>query len=145
MAQRTRSELISALERSALFGELTRKQLNAVAKACFEQHFEPGDVIIKENDYGQRMVTVLSGTARVVHGGRRIATVRTGDAVGEMSLIDGHRTSASVVAETPVDALELYRTAFQELLDKAPAISKKLLLAQTARVRELDRRAAALG
>lgn len=78
------------------------------------------------------MVAVLSGTARVVCNGRRIATVRTGDAVGEMSLIDGHRTSASVVADTAVDALELHRTAFQELLDDTPAISKKLLLAQTA-------------
>jgi CRP/FNR family cyclic AMP-dependent transcriptional regulator len=145
MAQRTRAELIAALERSALFGELTRKQLNAVAKACFEQHFEPGDVIIKENDYGQRMVAVLAGTARVMSRGRRIATVKTGEAVGEMSLIDGHPTSASVVAETAVDAIELYRTAFQKLLDDVPAIARKLLLAQTARVRELDRRAAALG
>ncbi len=61
MANRTRSELISVLEQSALFRGLTRRQLNAVAKACFEQHFEPGDVIVRENDYGQRMVTMLSG------------------------------------------------------------------------------------
>ena len=145
MAQRTRAELIAALERSPLFGELTRKQLNAVAKACFEHHYGPGDMIVRENDYGQRMVTLLSGSARVVSNGRTIAQVRAGDAVGEMSIIDGHPTSASVVAETPVDAIELYRTAFGKLLDEIPSMSRKLLLAQTARVRELDRRAATLG
>jgi len=84
-----------------------------------------------------------------VQGGRddgvgHARPVRTGEAVGEMSLIDGHRTSASVVAETPVEAIELYRTAFQQLLDDAPALSKKLLLIQTARLRALDRRASAL-
>ena len=145
MANRTRSELISVLEQSALFRGLTRRQLNAVAKACFEQHFEPGDVIVRENDYGQRMVTMLSGTARVVRNGRTIATVRAGDAIGEMSIIDGHTTSASVIAETEVEAIELYRTAFQKLLDEVPAMSKRLLLIQTARLRELDRRASSLG
>jgi CRP-like cAMP-binding protein len=144
MTQRTRSQLISTLQQSALFGELTRRQLNAVAKACFEGHYEPGDVIIKDNDYGMKMVTLLSGTARVESRGRKIAAVRTGEAVGELSLIDGHRTSACVVAETSVEAIELYRTAFQKLLDDAPALSKKLLLIQTARLRALDRRAAAL-
>jgi CRP/FNR family transcriptional regulator, cyclic AMP receptor protein len=144
MTQQTRSELISTLQQSALFGELTRKQLSSVAKACFQGHYEPGEVIIKDEDYGMKMVTLLSGTARVESLGRRIASVGTGDAVGEMSLIDGHRTSAAVVAETPVDAIELYRTAFQKLLDDAPGISKKLLLIQTARLRALDRGASPL-
>jgi CRP/FNR family transcriptional regulator, cyclic AMP receptor protein len=144
MAQRTRSELIATLQESALFGELSRRQLNAVAKACFQGHYEPGQVIIKDNDYGVKMVTLVSGTARVEAQGRKLATVKGGDAVGEMSLIDGHRTSASVVAETAVEAIELYRTAFQKLLDDAPAISKKLLVIQTARLRSLDRRASAL-
>jgi CRP-like cAMP-binding protein len=62
-----------------------------------------------------------------------------------MSLIDGHPCSASVVAESDVEAIELYRTAFKKLVDDIPAIPMKLLLAQTARVRALDRRAAALG
>ena len=144
MTQRTRSQLISTLQESELFGELNRRQLGSVAKACFEGHYEPGEVIIKDNDYGMKMVTLMSGTARVESRGRRIATVRTGEAVGEMSLIDGHRTSASVVAETAVDAIELYRTAFQKLLDESPAIHKKLLVIQTARLRRaLDRSASA--
>ena len=62
-----------------------------------------------------------------------------------MSIIDGRPRSASVIAETAVDAIELYGTAFRKLLDDIPAMTKRLLLAQTARVRELDRRAAALG
>jgi CRP-like cAMP-binding protein len=145
MAQRNRSELIAALEQNALFGGLTRRQLTAVAKACSEQHFEAGAEIVREHDYGHKMVIVLSGSARVTSNGRTIATVAAGDTVGEMSLIDGHRRSASVVAETEVDAIELYRTAFRKLLDDIPAIPMKLLLAQTARIRALDRRAAALG
>ena len=50
-----------------------------------------------------------------------------------------------MIAETDVEAIELYRTAFQKLLDDVPAMSKRLLLIQTARLRELDRRASSLG
>lgn len=145
MAQRNRSELIGVLERSTLFGGLTRKQLNAVAKVCCQQHFAPGEEIVRENDYGHKMVALISGTARVASKGRTIAKVGAGEAVGEMSLIDGRPRSASVVAESAVEAIELYRTAFQKLLDEIPAMSTRLLLAQTARIRELDRHAAALG
>lgn len=142
---RARSELVDVLRGSVLFGGLTRQQLNAVAKACFERRYEPGDVIVQQNDQGQQMVALLSGSAKVVQDGRKIATVRAGDAVGEMSLIDGLPCSASVVADAAVEAVVLYRTAFAKLLVSIPTLTRRLLLTQTARVRELDKRAAALG
>jgi CRP-like cAMP-binding protein len=145
MAARTKANMAEVLGQSVLLRGLTRKQLNAVAKAALERSFDAGDVIVRQVDHGQRMVVLLSGTATVATDGRRIAKVRAGDAVGEMSLIDGHPCSASVVADTPVEAIVLYRTAFRRLLAEVPAISQRLLLAQTARIRELDKRAAALG
>lgn len=47
-----------------------------------------------------------------------------GDVVGEMALIDGHRRSATVVAETAVEGVILYRTGFLKLLDANPSISR---------------------
>jgi CRP/FNR family transcriptional regulator, cyclic AMP receptor protein len=85
------------------------------------------------------------GRARVVRNGRTIARVGSGETVGEMSLIDGKPRSATVVAETPIEALVLYRTAFRKLLEHVPSLCQKLLLAQTARIRELDKRAGACG
>jgi len=65
--------------------------------------------------------------------------------VGEIALIDGMPRSASVVAETPLEALLIFRTEFRRLLDEIPGLWEKLLLAQTARLRSADRELAARG
>jgi len=80
-----------------------------------------------------------------VRDGRTVGSVEAGEVVGEMSLIDGLPCSATVVAQTPIEAIILYRTAFLDLLATVPTLTRRLLLAQTARVRELDKRAAACG
>lgn len=140
----TRSALIQTLRGNALFCGLSQRQLDAVAKVGFERRFEPGDVLIRQNDQGMQMIALLSGTARVERDGRPVGTVGRGEVVGEMSLIDGRACSATVVAETPIEAIVLYRTAFRKLLEDVPSITTKLLVAQTARIRELDRRVAAI-
>jgi len=142
---RSRSELVEILCRDRLFACLSKRQLNALAKFCSERSFEAGDVLIKELDYGQKMVVLVTGQARVMRSARTIGSVQAGEVVGEMSLIDGLPCSATVIADTPIEAIVLYRTTFLKLLDTVPMLSRRLLLAQTARVRELDKRAAVRG
>ncbi len=60
-------------------------------------------MILKQLEEAQHMMAIISGLARVVRDGRDVATVSAGDVVGEMALIDGHRRSATVVAETAVE------------------------------------------
>jgi CRP-like cAMP-binding protein len=86
------------------------------------------------------MLIIIDGTARVVRKGKRLATVGPGDFVGEMSLIDGYPRSASVVAETAVEALTLSSTAFKKLVADVPAFAWRLLQTQTQRIRAFDTR-----
>jgi CRP/FNR family transcriptional regulator, cyclic AMP receptor protein len=137
--------LIEVLHGVPLFSMLSGRQLRGIARECSEVHYEPGDVLMRELDAGQHMITIISGTADVVRGGTSIATVGPGDAVGEMSLIDDEPRSAAVVASEPVTALVLYRTVFRKLLADNPSMCTKLLHAQTQRLREHDKRAAATG
>jgi CRP/FNR family transcriptional regulator, cyclic AMP receptor protein len=91
------------------------------------------------------MIAILEGTADVIRSGTTIATVGPGDAVGEMSLIDDRPRSATVVARDTVEGIALYRTAFRKLLAETPSMCGKLLLAQTARLRDTDKRASLIG
>jgi CRP/FNR family transcriptional regulator, cyclic AMP receptor protein len=116
-----------------------------LAAECSVLTFEPGQLIVKEQDWGQHMVAITSGKANVVRGDRQLATVGTGDVVGEMSLIDGERRSASVVADGPVEGLVIYGTRFRKLLAEHPTMVMNLLLAQTARLRALDKQLARFG
>ena len=76
---------------------------------------------------------------------RRLATVGPGDVVGELSLIDGKPTSASVVAETQLEALVIYGTRFNKLLGSMPQLYPRLLVGLAARIRDLDRRGDVIG
>lgn len=138
-----------------LFAGLTKGQLAAVAKLVDHESFEPGAVLVAEAKDGVRLIVIRSGTAAVTRGGdashedaeggagpgtgRRVATVGPGDLVGELSLIDGWPTSASVVAETPLEALVLYRTRFNKLLKSMPQLYPRLLQSMAARIRAVDR------
>jgi CRP/FNR family cyclic AMP-dependent transcriptional regulator len=145
MRVRERDEVMAILQGLPLFASLTRRQLRAVAQECTTAHYEPGEVILKELDDGQHLVVIVEGEASVVRSDTPIATVGPGDAVGEMSVIDREPRSASVIAGTAVEGLVIYGTAFRELLDDYPTLVRRLLLAQTARLRELDRRTALHG
>ena len=139
-----------------MFSGMTKRQLAAVAKVVDHESFEAGAVLLRELRPGQRLIIIRSGTAAVTRHGivardgpdggiqegrsRRLATVGPGDIVGELSLIDGKPTSASVVAETPLDALVLYRTKFDKLLDSTPQLYPRLLVGMAERIRAMDHR-----
>lgn len=145
MAKLLRTEVIAALQALPLFANLTGRQLKALSAECSLLTYEPEQVIVREQDWGQHMVAITSGTARVVRGAEQLATVGPGDVIGEMSLIDGERRSASVIADEAVEGLVIYGTKFRKLLAEHPTMVMKLLVAQTARLRALDQRRARYG
>ena len=144
-----------------MFSGLTKRQLAAVAKLVDHVSFEPGGVLVKEMEVGQRLIVIRTGTAEVRRRGvvarsgaekgveqgaiRRLATVGPGDVVGELSMIDGKPTSASVVADTPLEALVIYRTRFTKLLASTPELYQRLLVGLAARLRSIDQRSDILG
>jgi len=154
----SRAETMSMLQLVPLFRGLTKRQLVAVAKVVDHLSVGPGAVLVKELDTGTRLIIIRQGTAEVRRQGvvardgapeighsRRLATVGPGDFVGELSLIDGKPTSASVVAETQLDALVIYRTRFNKLVGSMPQLYPRLLVGMAARIRDLDRRGDVMG
>lgn len=128
-----------------MFASLAKSDLRELAGLCFEASYETDEVILKQQEEAQLMVAIVTGRARVTRDGRAIATVGAGDVVGEMALVDGLRRSADVIATTPVEGIILHRTSFLKLLDNRPSIARKLLLAQTARLREANKKLSVLG
>ena len=160
MSEVSRAETVRMLTEVPLFSGLTKKQLTAVAKEVDHVSFEPGEVLINELEPGVRLIVIRVGTAEVTRRGvvekgpgkgteqgtsRRLATVGPGDVVGELSLIDGKPTSASVIAETSLEALVLYRTRFTKLLDSTPELYQRLLIGLAGRLRAIDRNADFIG
>lgn len=109
----------------------------AMDSVVYPQH----NVIIRQNDDGDEMFLLISGSVRVSVRGRLHDThferVLTAPAVfGEMSLVMSSPRSATVTAEGEARCLRLSRTVFNELLSRHPQVAEFLTRAVGERLME---------
>jgi CRP-like cAMP-binding protein len=138
--RRTQRETAAMLAAIPLFSGFSKRHLNRLAKQTDELEFGPGDRIVEAGMPGEALFVVLTGRAKVVRGSRRIGDLVPGDFFGELSALDGARRSASVVAETPVRVLRLFRHTLLELLQAEPQLALRMLDEMVRRVRGVERR-----
>jgi CRP/FNR family cyclic AMP-dependent transcriptional regulator len=81
----------------------------------------------------------VEGQAKVVRDGKTRARLVPGDFFGEVSVLDGEPRTASVVAETPVAAVRLFRRTVMDLIQQEPQLALRLLEGIARRIREIDR------
>lgn len=137
--RRTKRETATALAGVPMFVGFSKKHLHRLAAATDVLAFVPGQAIVTEGDPGETLFVVLSGQGRVTRGRKRVGTVMPGDFFGELSAIDGGPRSASVVAETPMEVLRLFRKTLMSLIGDEPQVTLTLLDGITRRVRQVER------
>ena len=140
--RRSHADVLALGEMDFLAG-IEQDDLERLNKVLTRRIFEPGEIICSEGDEGDRMWLLAKGSVSVrltLGAGResmRIASLARGTAIGEMSLIDSARRSATIVADEQVVCYELLRDSFAMMLSDCPTIATKLL---SNLARELSRR-----
>ena len=129
------------LGRVPLFADLSPRDLRRIAGLAEETWFNPGRVIVEEGQPGSSFYVILDGEAKVTKGRalRVLSRLGPGDHFGEMALLDGQPRSATVIAETSVDAIRIKRATFRELLKREPEVGLRIMAGLAARVREYER------
>jgi len=98
--------------------------------------FGRGEKVIQQGAAGESMFILLHGEADVLIGAggqsTRVATLRSGDCCGEMSLLTGEPRSATVVAVADCEMWEIAKPVIAEFLQHNETLVQKLgaLLAQ---------------
>jgi CRP-like cAMP-binding protein len=121
-----------------LFSSCTASELRRIRGSLDEVVVPPGKMLVEEGRVGLELFLIVSGTASVVRGGKRVATLGPGGYFGELALLDRKPRSASVISDTEMDVLVLSQRQFNSVLQAAPTISRKLLAAMAERVRAAD-------
>ena len=62
---------------------------------------------MKQGDYSTELIAIEEGTADVIQGGKKIASLREGDLIGEMGLLEREPRNADVIATSPMRLLKL--------------------------------------
>ena len=142
------------LQTSALLEDMSPAEVDLLGSAMLRVRAEPGQVMIREGEVGEWMMLILSGTVDVTRsleaaGERdddapeahepsadtgadanfsRVAVLKRGSTLGEMSMLDSEPRYASCTAIDAVEAGVLGRRAIGLLIRDHPAVGAKLLV-----------------
>jgi CRP/FNR family cyclic AMP-dependent transcriptional regulator len=128
---------VAALAAVPLFQGFSKRHLRRLAGEADAVVFGPGRAIVEEGQAGEAMFVVLAGTARVLRAGRKVAALIPGDFFGELSALDGGPRTASVVPDTPVEVLRVFRHTLRKMVEDEPALAMGLLEGLARRLRQV--------
>jgi len=134
-----RNEIVETLAGLALFADLTRPQLEAVAHTFEEEWFTEGQRVLRQGLAGSAFYVILEGEVAVRIDGQDRATLGRGDYFGEVSVLLGDPPIADVVALRPVRSLVLSGPDLQGFLMTYPRVMFRMLQAQARRLQQASR------
>jgi CRP-like cAMP-binding protein len=130
---------IDMLKNVALFSACTNKELAEIAKLVDEVEVPKGTVLTQEGGPGREFFVVVEGSAVCTLRSKKLATYAPGQFFGEMSLLDQGPRSATVTATSDMKLYALDARRFSTLLDKHPAVARKILRVLAQRLREAEK------
>jgi diguanylate cyclase (GGDEF)-like protein len=107
-----------------------------------ERICEPGEIIIREHEPGEDFYIIRSGQTVVIKGEFQNPTIlgfrSTGEAIGEMALLENLPRSATVIALDVVSLWSFSRETFYQFLKENPAFSINLMNMLSGRIRKSE-------
>jgi NTE family protein len=138
-----------SLGASALFNGLSEAELEVVAASMRPRQFGPGEQLCAAGDQSDRIWLITGGlviwkAGTTAGGGEIELRMRKGDVIGAQDAITGTERTATVLASTITDTLELEAADLLELAARFPRILINVIQTQRERLFRASARSAAL-
>ena len=111
-----------------ILSELADSDLDWMVENGVRQTFPDGAVLIREGEPIDVLYVLLDGHLSVrleALGGKEVATLRSGEVLGELSFLDSRPPSASVVARGEVTVLTIQRNLLSGQLEQDTAFGAR--------------------
>ncbi len=137
------------LDRVDLFDGLSDEQAEVLRGRSRIRSFAPNTIVVNEGDDGSSLFVVQSGSLKVFltdNIGREVtlSLLDPGDYFGELALLDDAPRSASVIALSRSEVLQIPRVAFLALIEAYPACMQIVVRNLVGRIRTLTESVRAL-
>jgi CRP-like cAMP-binding protein len=132
-----KQDLTESLEGLALFADLRRPELEAIADPEWERRFASGERVLRKGFSGSGFYVILEGEAAVEIEGREPRILRRGDFFGEVSTLLGSNPVADVVARTQLQCLEISGPDLEDFLVAHPRVMLRMLQTVTRRLQDV--------
>jgi CRP/FNR family transcriptional regulator, cyclic AMP receptor protein len=90
-----------------IFSELSPEEARRLAAFGTETSVAEGQILMKQGDYSTELIAIEEGTADVIQNGQKIASLKEGDLIGEMGLLEREPRNADVIATSPMRVIKL--------------------------------------
>ena len=122
------------LASSSLFAGIDAVGLDYLAEHAVRRSLARGDTIFRQGDEGDTLYVIAEGLVKVWvssgEGGEMVlATLRSPDAFGELSAVDGRPRSASATALEPTTLVALDRATLLDAVHRHPGVADGMLRA----------------
>ena len=103
------------LQKYALFGGLTKDQIESVIPHLRQHEYNEGEVIIKEGDLNDKIYFLLEGQVSVLKGDTLLTKFGIGDNFGEVEVLDVMPAVASIKALSKITAMSVSNKELREI------------------------------
>lgn len=134
---------VELIRKIPLFEEVSKRELDRIAKSFKESTFSAGEEIATEGKSGIGFFVLAKGEVVYSVDGAEVGRGKPGDFFGEIALIDDGPRTATVTAATDVTAYGMTAWEFRPLVEENSQIAWELLQALAKRLRQVQAREAA--
>ena len=130
------------LKKVPLFASMADHDLERLCELVTEVYLKPGDQLFAEGSPGDKAYIIEKGEIEILKAsGERnvlLAVRKSGEVIGEMSLLEAAPRFASGRARTDSKLLAIGHSQLDELLNTSPSAAKALLFTITSRLRSTE-------
>ena len=139
----------TVLKSLPVFAGFSQDQLRALGAMVMRRGAPRGSAVMREGDPADCLYVVVAGRLKVLMGepdGKEtiLSILGPGEFFGEMSLIDDHTRSATVIAIEPCELLAITRRDFRRCLVENSDLAMAVMRVLVRRLREADRKIGSL-
>ena len=101
-----------------IFSELSPEEAKRLAAFATETSIAEGQILMKQGDYSTELIAIEEGTADVTRDGEKVASLKAGDLIGEMGLLERRPRNADVIATSPMRVVKLTHWEIRRMSDE---------------------------
>jgi CRP-like cAMP-binding protein len=135
-----KSDVLNQLQKTTIFKNVTDEVLADVAIKASTRKLVKDEVLMRKGETGDSLFMIHDGWVKIVTEDSKgdeliLNKCGPGETIGEMALLDGIPRSATVIAISDAEVLELKKDVFEEILEQRSDVSFAIIRSYSERLR----------
>ena len=130
--EKVERSIIDVLKGVPIFEELSRREIQNIARIAYQRYYSAGEIIIYEGQNAAGMYIMVDGQAEVTKALEdgtilHLTTLENSGLFGDVGLLDSSPRTATVKATRDSSVIGFFRPELLELMNSNPRLASKII------------------